>query len=357
MGGRLFDDEIPFFHRLRTGAYAAVLVALMVLALIHLKDVIQPFIIAIFVFLLLSPGARWLKSKNVPTVLSYLIVIGAFLLVLSGTSTWLYADLSQMAEQLPTYTDRLNALLASVEGKQIFGYTVTMEGMSSQISADGVQDGLLAVFGNAASFFSGLVTVLVFLLFIILEAETLPERIAAAYPAQTGALSGMMKEIGQGVNRYVVVKTFVSFGTGFVTAGILMASGVPGWFLWGVLTFLLNYVPYIGSLIAIMPPSALALLTLDPVLAFTVIGLMAANQQLWGAFIETKMFGSSLDISPVMLLLITAFWFWLWGIIGMVLAVPMAVIAKIVLGNIDSTRPIAILLSERPPVEQSDSEE
>ena len=89
---------------------------------------------------------------------------------------------------------------------------------------------------------------------------------------------------------------------------------------------------------------------LDPTVAITLIIVLVVNQQIWGQFIENKMFGSSLDISPVVLHLVTAFWFWLWGIMGMVLAVPMAVIAKIILGNIPETRPISILLSDRPPV-------
>jgi predicted PurR-regulated permease PerM len=130
----------------------------------------------------------------------------------------------------------------------------------------------------------------------------------------------------------------------------LYALGVPGWFLWSALTFMLNFVPYIGSLFALIPPAFLALLLLDPTVSITLIIILVVNQQIWGQFIENKMFGSSLDISPVVLLLVTAFWFWLWGIMGMVLAVPMAVIAKIILGKIPETRPISILLSERPPV-------
>ena len=100
---------------------------------------------------------------------------------------------------------------------------------------------------------------------------------------------------------------------------------------------------------ALIPPLILGFILLSPSIAITLAIILIVNQQIWGQFIENKMFGSSLDISPVVLLLVTAFWFWLWGIMGMVLAVPMAVIAKIVLGNIEETRPISILLSERPP--------
>jgi len=93
---------------------------------------------------------------------------------------------------------------------------------------------------------------------------------------------------------------------------------------------------------------------LDPTVAVTLVVILILNQQIWGQFIENKMFGSSLDISPVVLLLVTAFWFWLWGVMGAVLAVPMAVITKIILSKIPETRPISILLSERAPIAEEE---
>ena len=125
--------------------------------------------------------------------------------------------------------------------------------------------------------------------------------------------------------------------------------GVDLWFIWGLLTFLFNYVPYIGSLIATIPPIILGLAVLPTgVWAFMVL-LLIVNQQVWGNLIETKWTGTQLDISPVLLLLVVAFSFWLWGIIGMILSVPLFVITKIVLENIPTTRPIAILMSESAP--------
>ena len=114
-------------------------------------------------------------------------------------------------------------------------------------------------------------------------------------------------------------------------------------------SFILNYVPYIGSLIATIPPLILGLILLKPLALLTMTILLLVNQQVWGNYIETKWAGRALDLSPVVLLLITAFSFWLWGIVGMVLAVPLFVIVKIVLENIEETRPLAIMLSERAP--------
>jgi hypothetical protein len=126
--------------------------------------------------------------------------------------------------------------------------------------------------------------------------------------------------------------------------------GIDLWFVWAVMTFILNYVPYIGSLIATIPPLILGIILIPNIGMFLLMTiLLLVNQQVWGNYIETKWAGRALDLSPVVLLLITAFSFWLWGIVGMILAVPLFVIVKIVLENIEETRPIAIMLSERAP--------
>jgi len=233
------------------------------------------------------------------------------------------------------------------------GFTISFEGLD--ISSSQLESTVLSLFGEISSFASLMLTVFAFLVFIILEAETLPKRLAAAFPSDVEEnLKEILTDIGEGVYRYVILKTVVSFGAGVVTAIILIAMGIPGWLLWSMLTFLLSYVPYIGSLVALIPPAILGFLLLEPTSAVLLVVLLIVKEQIWGQFIENKLFGSSLDISPIVLLLVTAFWFWMWGIMGMILAVPMAVIVKIILSNIPETRPISILLSERAPVTEEE---
>ena len=157
-------------------------------------------------------------------------------------------------------------------------------------------------------------------------------------------------QIQESINTYVVVKTGVGIGTAVITAIILWIFNIDLWFTWALLTFIFNYVPYIGSLIATIPPIILGIIVAPSAFSLILMTvLLLVNQQVWGNIIETKWAGRALDISPVLLLLVTAFSFWVWGIIGMILAIPFTVIIKIVLENIEPTRPIAILLSERAP--------
>ena len=337
-----------FGNRLRTLSHGAIFLTILILALIHLRPVLEPFIIAVFIFFLLAPGAHWLNDRGMPLFPAYALVVSGLATLLLLLGMWLYQDLSAFLEGTEQYAQKFDELMAKWEGETVLGFTISFEGLS--ISESQIDSTVLSLFGEISSFVSLALTVFVFLIFIILEAETLPKRLAAAYPSDTEEnLKVILSDIGEGVFRYVILKTAVSLGAGVVTAVILIAMGIPGWLLWSMLTFLLSYVPYIGSLVALIPPAILGFLLLEPTSAIILVVLLVAKEQIWGQFIENKLFGSSLDISPIVLLLVTAFWFWLWGIMGMILAVPMAVIAKIILSNIPETRPISILLSERAP--------
>tara|TARA_Y100000739_G_C20575312_1_gene449950 strand:- start:44 stop:1093 length:1050 start_codon:yes stop_codon:yes gene_type:complete len=337
-----------FGNRLRTLSHGAIFLTILILALIHLRPVLEPFIIAVFIFFLLAPGAHWLNDRGMPLFPAYALVVTGLATLFLLVGMWLYQDLSTFLEGTEQYAQKFDDLMAKWEGETVLGFTISFEGL--RISESQIESTVLSLFGEISSFVSLALTVFVFLVFIILEAETLPKRLAAAYPSDTEEnLKVILSDIGEGVFRYVILKTAVSLGAGVVTAVILIAMGIPGWLLWSMLTFLLSYVPYIGSLVALIPPAILGFLLLEPTSAIFLVVLLIAKEQIWGQFIENKLFGSSLDISPIVLLLVTAFWFWLWGIMGMILAVPMAVIAKIILSNIPETRPISILLSERAP--------
>ena len=217
-------------------------------------------------------------------------------------------------------------------------------------SGGSATDLVASVVSEVGAFVTTSITVLFFLIFIIFEAHLLPGRIERAWPgSSTGRVEIIQTQIEEGINTYIIVKTGCGIGSAFIAAIIMLMFGIDLWFVWAVMTFVLNYVPYIGSLIATIPPLILGVILLTPTMLLIMTLLLLINQQVWGNYIETKWAGRALDLSPVILLLITAFSFWLWGITGMILAVPLFAIVKIVLENIEETRPIAILLSERAP--------
>ena len=359
------EDAVDVFtKRLSIFTNAAVLVAIIIFAMQTLQEVLQPFFIALGIYFVLKPGADRLSESGFPLGYSYFTMFMLFLLVIVSAAYVSYEQvdsLSEDNEKMEKYQQNLNRKwrnLQSLPGLGGFIGNVDDNGSITQSLAEAgliqggkgdLQSSFSSVMSAAGAFFTTFVTVIFFLIFIIFEANLLPARIAAAFPEGNETVKNVVGKIEESINTYIIVKTGVSLGTAICVMAILLFFGIDLWFIWGLLTFLLNYVPYIGSLMATIPPIILGLAVLPTGTWIFMVVILIVNQQVWGNIIETKWTGTQLDISPVLLLLVAAFSFWLWGILGMVLSVPLFVITKIVLENIPSTRPIAILMSETAP--------
>jgi AI-2 transport protein TqsA len=355
-----------FRNRVTLLSHAAIIMTLVTVWLIQLVDVLQPLFIALGTYFVLKPGADFISKKGFPLMLSYLTMLMLAILIVLSAGFFAYQQTATFLDddaRMDEYTDRLNDRWMDLKGLPLVGQSLLDSGAQENGTLDedlghmgvlsegsGLTDALGGLLSSLGRFFLTGITVLFFLLFIIFEASLLPGRIERAYPGGASERVHMIRDqIEASVNTYVVVKTGVGFGTGLCAGIIMLAFGIDLWFTWALLTFLLNYIPYIGSLLATMPPLLLGFILLDPTMLVFLTVLLLTNQQLWGNVIETRWAGRALDISPVLLLVVTAFSFWVWGIIGMILSIPLVVILKIVLENIDATRPLAILLSERAP--------
>ena len=173
----------------------------------------------------------------------------------------------------------------------------------------------------------------------------------------------VLDTIGRGIQRYLGVKTLVSFVTGALAYAVLVALGVPRALLFGILTFLLNYIPVFGSIIAGVFPVALALATSETLtLPITVAGIYVTVNVVMAYLIEPKLFGRELNLSPLVVLVSVIVWTGLWGIPGTFLSVPLTASLQIVLANFEQTRSVALLLSsgvappsrKRPPPPDDD---
>ena len=359
-------DSGRFNRRVSTFAHISLLVTLLVIWLIVLKGVLQPFFIALGIYFVLKPGSDYLSSNGFPVILSYLTMVLLTLLIVSAASFIAYQqanDLVQDQEKMDLYNLKLEERLSDLKQSPLIDSAFSADSDSANstlvddLSSLGlleddqqVSDAGLSMLTNVGGLLATSVTVMFFLIFIIFEASLLPGRIERAWPdGGSQKVQIVRSKIEASVNTYIIVKTGVGAGTALCAGVVMLLFGIDLWFTWALITFLLNYVPYIGSLIATMPPIILGVILLEPNSLMLLILLLLANQQVWGQIIETKWAGRALDLSPVLLLLVTSISFAGWGILGMVLAVPFAVIVKIVLENIEATQPFAILMSERAP--------
>ena len=325
-----------------------------------LAPVLQPFAMAVLVYLILRPGAKYLMREfKMKEGWSYFFVLLMFINLLVGVFIAIAYNVQEYMEDggIETLEENYNDLYLTLNNTGL-----NVSGLEDPFNSIGAEQGA-GFIGTLGGYAYSSITMLLFLVFIIYEMPYLEGRVARAFPGDKAkSISRVTRKIEASVNAYLMTKTNVSIGTGVCTSLICLLLGVPLWFVWGILAFLFNYVPYIGSIIASMPAIVLGYLAIgDPLFGLfswedlggqwvagtIVLVIIIANQQLWGAVIETKWTGNQLDVSPVLLLLTFAYGGFVWGPIGMILSAPITVIAKIILENIEPTRPIAILMQER----------
>jgi predicted PurR-regulated permease PerM len=166
-----------------------------------------------------------------------------------------------------------------------------------------------------------------------------------------GERARQLREIGtkvsDGMEKFVQVKTAVSAGLALSTAVVLYLFGLRHWLLWSFLFFALNYITYIGSIAACVPPVVLAFLQFESPWAATALAvLVVLNRFFWIDYVEIRLSGKRLNLDSVLLFVWLAYWGWAWGVVGLVLAFPMLHSLKIVLENVDATRRWAVLMGE-----------
>ena len=338
--------------KFNTASNIAIVLFVSVLAIKHLESIIQPLVVAILLFFLIRPPAQWLEGKiGGHPFLAYgafvTIVIGVLLVV----SNVLFSNMQTFTDEVPFLSAKLSDKILWFEDLSFLGFTFSAPALIDLITVEKIETFATGLVGSLASFTASSVTVLIFLLFIILESETLPKRIKAAYPEDSNKITKLAEASSDSINIYVLTRASVAFGQAIIAAFILYSYGIPGWFLWASITFMMDFIPYIGALISVIPPILLGFIILSPPSAILLLILLIANQQIWGGLVEPQLAGKNLDMSPIVLLLLVAFWGWAWGVLGMVLGVPLAVIMKLALESDPRTRPIAMMLSMNPKTE------
>jgi predicted PurR-regulated permease PerM len=205
-----------------------------------------------------------------------------------------------------------------------------------------------AAVGNFLEFLTATFVVLIYLIFLIAERVSLPGRVSRAFgETKAKEIMTVVEAINRAVHDYIALKTLVSALQGLLSFVVLAAFGVDFAVMWGVLIFLFNFIPYIGSFVAVSLPIVLSFLQYaeEPWKPLLVTLLLLFIQRVVDNFIEPRLTGQKLGLSPLIVLLSLAFWAWLWGVVGMILAVPLTVILKIILENIPETKPLATLIS------------
>jgi predicted PurR-regulated permease PerM len=165
---------------------------------------------------------------------------------------------------------------------------------------------------------------------------------------QSRAMATMLENIDRRMRQYLIAKTLISLLTGTVTTLTLLILGVDFALVWGFLTFLLNFIPTIGSIVAVFFPFLFSLLQFETfTIPLLVLIILSVLQNSIGNVLEPRFMAHSLDLSPLLVLVSLILWGWMWGIWGMVLSIPIMATIKIICENVETLAPVAALMSGR----------
>jgi len=319
----------------------------------ELAPLLRPLTLAVFLAYTILPVHRRLSRRGPAKLGGPLLALLAAVVVL-GMAVLVYVNLVQFKAELPRLIDRARGL---AEGVRTWGRdhlpAWAFEPASGPDQAEADTAVRLKAFASglvnaAAGFLAEALVVGFYLIFLLMEAGHFPRRLRAGFaPEQADHVLEVVGSINLAMASYLRAKVLSSLLTALPVVAILWAFGVPFPGMWGVLAFVGNFVPYVGSLVAFVLPVLLAFLELEPIWRpLAVLVLLVLVQVVTNNIVEPRLTAHAVNLSPLVVLVALAFWGLCWGVVGMVLAVPLTVMFKTVWENIALTRPLARLMSQ-----------
>ncbi len=307
------------------------------------ESLLVPFFLSLFIAIISSPPLLWMRSKGFPTWFALLAIVCALVVISVLFGAIIGSSLGEFRKDLPTYQVKLSAITTDLFSRlQTFGLTVDL----AQVRESFQPSAALAMAGNTLASFGNLMTnfflILLTVVFILAEEVSFADKLALN--EKTRHSLDAIRKFTASVNRYVAIKTLVSLLTGLVIMIWLWILGLDYFVLWGLLAFLLNFIPTLGSILAAIPAVLLAIVQLgvgDAVLV--AVGFVLVNFVV-GNVLEPRIMGKGLDLSTLVVFLSLVFWGWVLGPVGMLLSIPLTMTVKIALESFVDTRWIGVML-------------
>jgi len=308
------------------------------------ESIIVPFLLAVFISIVTSPPFFWLQKKRIPKGIALLLVILFFLIVIFLIGVLIGTSVTDFTTKLPFYEEKLQdqtqaVILWLTENKFI---EPDFE-LSRAFNPASVLQIVGDTFNQVGNLFANGFLILLTVIFMMLEISGLPHKLTKILTKPDESIS-RFQAVFKNINKYIAIKTWISLGTGMLVYILLLIIGVDYAILWAVLAFVLNFIPTIGSIIALVPPTLLTIIQLGfGEAAVVLVGYVVINT-IMGNILEPKFMGKGLGLSTLVVFLSLIFWGWILGPIGMLLSVPLTITIKIVLDSSDETRWLSVML-------------
>jgi len=313
------------------------------------KVILVPFLIAVFLALITVRPMLWLQQNRVPSILAALFIVTMIMLILAVVGAILGTSIADFTAALPGYQARLDTIVDGVVNfiAKNFKNDQSIESLGDMVDPGWAMGLAATILNSLKDVLTNTFLIIFTMIFILLEASSVQTKVEAAFGRSENSIERPRLFL-QNLGRYLGIKTVVSMATGLCAGLLTWSIGLDFPLLWAMLAFLLNYVPTIGSIIAAVPAVLLALVQLGPGGAgATAMGFAAINV-VFGNFLEPRLMGYGVGISPMIVFVGLVFWGWVFGPVGMLLSVPLTMTLKLALENDERTRWVAILIgSER----------
>lgn len=305
---------------------------------------VVPFLLAAVLATILIPPLHWLTDRRVPLPLAMLILSLGLVLIWIPLAAIVGAAFDDFYAALPGYQEKIQAMVtAAAAWLGAHGVEAGRAAMEDLVKPAAALSFVRQIGGGLGTALANFFLILLTIVFILFEASGFPAKVRAAL-GDRGDVLDSFREFSERLQEYLRIKTLVSVMTGATIAIWLWILGLDFAMLWGVLAFLLNYVPNIGSIIAAVPAVLLALVALDwSGVLLVIAGFVAANM-VFGNIVEPKMMGKGLGLSTLVVFLSLVFWGWVLGPVGMLLSGPLTMAVKIALETDSRSRWFAVLL-------------
>lgn len=319
--------------RTQTFLLLVVVVVIVGVVLHALQSVFLPVVLATLLTFLLSPVVQLFERTRIPTAIGTLIIIILLLGVGFLVGLVLYSSLQSLLRHFPRYQERFVELFQmALERLSLPEDFLSQFELTRQLGST-----ILTASGGFLRFFSNFVLVMIFVLFILLERPFFHRKLKRALETHSASqVVRIMDHLNQQIARYLSIKVLMSLATAVVVFGFFALLGVDFPFIWGVLVFLFNFIPNIGSIVISGAGIIFSIIQFFPDWTMVVLASLAilVPQLVIGSILDPRALGNTLNLTPVVILASLLLWNWIWGVAGMFIAVPLTVVIKVVLDEI-----------------------
>ena len=326
--------------------YYFIIMASVVIILAGIKSasaILVPFLLSLFIAIILAPLYTYFTKKKVPSGIALLLVMTLFLVCIALVAKLIGTSITDFSANIDSYTQKLNLYYKELSHyTESIGLEIPKSTLSTLFDTKRIMTFSTTILQSLGGLFTNGFVIILTVVFMLLESTHFVTKIDRA-DGEKDTLKHI-ESIATSIKHYMVIKTLISIGTGFIVWIALLIIGTDYAFLWAVLAFLFNFIPNIGSIIAAVPAVLITLVQLGSFSALLVTGLYIGVNVVMGSIVEPKVMGKGLGLSTLVVFLSLLFWGWLLGIVGMLLSIPLTIMAKIIFDTHPNTKWLSIML-------------